>query len=116
MDGAFLRRVGKGRAADHCMYSRGGQFSLDSAANAQAFRVVGRPDACAGLHGNASDVDRVASRFDVRPIRDTLVLMPPLSISPDELRHAVDALSYGIRVVCESTYSDEGKSCQKDGP
>jgi adenosylmethionine-8-amino-7-oxononanoate aminotransferase len=37
-----------------------------------------------------------------RPIRDTLVLMPPLCISGQELHHAVDALSYGIRKVCES--------------
>ena len=37
-----------------------------------------------------------------RPIRDTLVLMPPLSTSEAELRHAVDALSYGILAVCGS--------------
>jgi len=34
-----------------------------------------------------------------RPIRDTLVLMPPLSTSAGELRHAVEALSQGIAVV-----------------
>ncbi len=31
-----------------------------------------------------------------RPIRDTLVLMPPLSITAEELRHAVAALSHGL--------------------
>ena len=35
-----------------------------------------------------------------RPIRDTLVLMPPLCTTAEELRHAVDALSYGIAAVC----------------
>ena len=37
-----------------------------------------------------------------RPIRDTLVLMPPLSTSETELRHAVDALSHGLTAVCGS--------------
>ena len=36
-----------------------------------------------------------------RPIRDTLVLMPPLCTTACELQHAVDALSYGIRTICE---------------
>ncbi|MES2706992.1 MAG: adenosylmethionine--8-amino-7-oxononanoate transaminase [Verrucomicrobiota bacterium] len=35
-----------------------------------------------------------------RPIRDTLVLMPPLVISEDELRLAVRALSLAIAAVC----------------
>jgi adenosylmethionine---8-amino-7-oxononanoate aminotransferase len=35
-----------------------------------------------------------------RPIRDTLVLMPPLCTTPEELRHAVHALSHGIHTVC----------------
>ena len=37
-----------------------------------------------------------------RPIRDTLVLMPPLSTTEIELRHAVAALSHGITAVCGS--------------
>ena len=35
-----------------------------------------------------------------RPIRDTLVLLPPLCSSPEDLRHAVAALSYGLEAVC----------------
>jgi adenosylmethionine-8-amino-7-oxononanoate aminotransferase len=35
-----------------------------------------------------------------RPVRDTLVLMPPLCFSEAELEHAVDALRSGIREVC----------------
>jgi adenosylmethionine---8-amino-7-oxononanoate aminotransferase len=35
-----------------------------------------------------------------RPVRDTLVLMPPLSINEAELRHAVQALSAAISEVC----------------
>jgi adenosylmethionine-8-amino-7-oxononanoate aminotransferase len=35
-----------------------------------------------------------------RPIRDTLVLMPPLCFTEDELVRAVDALRAGIRLVC----------------
>jgi adenosylmethionine-8-amino-7-oxononanoate aminotransferase len=35
-----------------------------------------------------------------RPIRDTLVLMPPLCFTADELRRAVDALQAGIDEVC----------------
>ncbi len=37
-----------------------------------------------------------------RPIRDTLVLMPPLCTTEAELHQAVDALSHGIRAVCGS--------------
>lgn len=35
-----------------------------------------------------------------RPIRDTLVLMPPLCTTEEELAQAVEALSQGIRTVC----------------
>lgn len=35
-----------------------------------------------------------------RPIRDTLVLMPPLCTTEAELRHAVDALGHGLTEVC----------------
>jgi adenosylmethionine-8-amino-7-oxononanoate aminotransferase len=35
-----------------------------------------------------------------RPIRDTLILMPPLCTSEAELRHAVQALSHGMATVC----------------
>lgn len=35
-----------------------------------------------------------------RPIRDTLVLMPPLCVTEDELSRAVEALRTGIRSVC----------------
>jgi adenosylmethionine-8-amino-7-oxononanoate aminotransferase len=35
-----------------------------------------------------------------RPIRDTLVLMPPLVITEDELRLAVRALSLAITDIC----------------
>ena len=35
-----------------------------------------------------------------RPIRDTLVLLPPLCSSAADLRHAVAALSYGLEAVC----------------
>jgi adenosylmethionine-8-amino-7-oxononanoate aminotransferase len=35
-----------------------------------------------------------------RPIRDTLILMPPLCTSEAELRHAVLALSHGIAAIC----------------
>jgi adenosylmethionine-8-amino-7-oxononanoate aminotransferase len=35
-----------------------------------------------------------------RPIRDTLVLMPPLCFTRDELERAVEALRRGIREVC----------------
>ncbi|MBE2179837.1 MAG: adenosylmethionine--8-amino-7-oxononanoate transaminase [Chthoniobacterales bacterium] len=35
-----------------------------------------------------------------RPIRDTLVLMPPLCVTEDELSRAVEALRSGIRSVC----------------
>jgi len=35
-----------------------------------------------------------------RPIRDTLVLMPPLSFTDEQLEHAVSALRAGIREVC----------------
>ena len=35
-----------------------------------------------------------------RPIRDTLVLMPPLCVTEDELSRAVEALRIGIRNVC----------------
>ena len=35
-----------------------------------------------------------------RPIRDTLVLMPPLCFTPDELERSVEALRRGIREVC----------------
>ncbi len=36
-----------------------------------------------------------------RPVRDTLVLMPPLSITPEELTHAFRALSAAIRDILE---------------
>ena len=35
-----------------------------------------------------------------RPIRDTLVLLPPLCITDEELKQAVSALSHGISSVC----------------
>ncbi len=35
-----------------------------------------------------------------RPIRDTLVLLPPLCITEEELKQAVSALSHGISSVC----------------
>lgn len=35
-----------------------------------------------------------------RPIRDTLVLLPPLCITEEELKQAVSALSHGITSVC----------------
>ena len=35
-----------------------------------------------------------------RPIRDTLVLMPPLSITAAEMHHAVAALDHGLTAVC----------------
>lgn len=35
-----------------------------------------------------------------RPVRDTLVLMPPLCVTEDELRHAVNALDAAIADVC----------------
>jgi adenosylmethionine-8-amino-7-oxononanoate aminotransferase len=35
-----------------------------------------------------------------RPIRDTLVLLPPLCITEEELKLAVSALSHGITSVC----------------
>jgi adenosylmethionine-8-amino-7-oxononanoate aminotransferase len=36
-----------------------------------------------------------------RPVRDTLVLMPPLCFTPTELERSVSALRAGIREVCE---------------
>ena len=38
-----------------------------------------------------------------RPVRDTLVLMPPLCITEEQLRHAVAALGAGIAEVCGQT-------------
>ena len=35
-----------------------------------------------------------------RPVRDTIVLMPPLSISHEELEMAVSAISEAIEEVC----------------
>ena len=35
-----------------------------------------------------------------RPIRDTLILLPPLCITAEELKQAVSALSHGITSVC----------------
>jgi adenosylmethionine-8-amino-7-oxononanoate aminotransferase len=35
-----------------------------------------------------------------RPVRDTIVLMPPYCISDEQLRQAVDAISLAIREVC----------------
>ncbi len=35
-----------------------------------------------------------------RPVRDTLVLMPPLSLTPEQLRAAVSALDLAITAVC----------------
>jgi len=32
----------------------------------------------------------------LRPLRDTLVIMPPLSISPEQIRQIVDAVEYGL--------------------
>lgn len=37
-----------------------------------------------------------------RPIRDTLILMPPLCVTGEEIALAVRALSHGIRAVCAS--------------
>ncbi len=33
----------------------------------------------------------------LRPLADVIVLMPPLSITPDEIRTLVDAVAYGIK-------------------
>ena len=36
----------------------------------------------------------------LRPLGDTLVLMPPLSITGDEIRPLIDAIEHGILEVC----------------
>jgi len=47
---------------------------------------------------------RAARQFGLltRPVRDTLVLMPPLCITTEQLSHAVDALRRAVDSVCES--------------
>jgi adenosylmethionine-8-amino-7-oxononanoate aminotransferase len=37
----------------------------------------------------------------LRPLGDTIVLMPPLSITEAELTHLIDAVEYGIRETCQ---------------
>ena len=48
---------------------------------------------------SGSKVCRAARERGVwlRPLRDTLVIMPPLSVSSDQIRTIVDAVAYGLR-------------------
>jgi adenosylmethionine---8-amino-7-oxononanoate aminotransferase len=36
----------------------------------------------------------------LRPLGDTIICMPPLSITDPEITHLVDAIDYGIRETC----------------
>ncbi|MDB6069150.1 MAG: pyridoxal phosphate-dependent transferase [Verrucomicrobiales bacterium] len=45
-----------------------------------------------------------------RPIRDTLVLMPPLCVTEPEITLAVQALAHGIRAVCVSASASASAS------
>jgi adenosylmethionine---8-amino-7-oxononanoate aminotransferase len=49
-----------------------------------------------------AQISRAARKHGLltRPVRDTLVLMPPLSISTVELTQAANALGSAIREVC----------------
>ena len=48
---------------------------------------------------SGSKVCRAARERGVwlRPLRDTLVIMPPLSVSSDQIRTIVDAVAYGLK-------------------
>jgi len=55
-------------------------------------------------HETGHRICRAARRYGLltRPVRDTLVLMPPLCITTEQLSHAVHALRRAIDSVCES--------------
>lgn len=69
---------------------------LDLMDNAGAGRAYGWQDQT----GARVCVAARAAGLLTRPIRDTLVLMPALCTTEDELRFAVGALSHGIAAVC----------------
>ena len=43
----------------------------------------------------------------LRPLGDVIVVMPPLSITCEEITHIVDAIAYGIRSVCHAQSPEE---------
>jgi len=51
------------------------------------------PNHCTGVRVCRRALDRGVW---LRPLRDTLVIMPPLSISPEQIRQIVDAVEYGL--------------------
>ncbi len=55
-------------------------------------------------HETGHRICLVARQFGLltRPVRDTLILMPPLCITTEQLSHAVDALRRASDSVCES--------------
>jgi adenosylmethionine-8-amino-7-oxononanoate aminotransferase len=76
------------------------QYGLAAGLELVADRVTKAPFPAAERRGVA--VCRAARRQGVflRPLGDTIVLMPPLSVTEAEISHLIDAIDSGIRETC----------------
>jgi adenosylmethionine-8-amino-7-oxononanoate aminotransferase len=76
------------------------QFGLAAGIELVADQATRRPYPASERRG--MQVCRAARRHGVflRPLGDTIVLMPPLTITADELTTLIDAIAHGIRECC----------------